>query len=105
MRRGCITLPPRDHAVFRFEKTIAAHPEVWNNAAHREMTIGALLSMGTNMILKGVDKDNWYQKANIAGIIQALDCYDGKGDYKYAYSASNMKGIGRIQWASANEKC
>lgn len=74
---GCV-IPPRDHAISRFmntfyggniggddsdefdalAKTFEMHPEVWNDAEQRQMVIGILLSMGTNMLLRlhgGID--------------------------------------------------
>ena len=75
---GCVALPPPDHAVYRFmnafdhawnynmlplvlKNTFEKHPEVWNDAEHRHMATGILLSMGTNMILIREDGDVNYR--------------------------------------------
>ena len=81
---GCVALPPRDHAAAK------KHPEAWNDAEYRQMTIDILLSVGTNTILHGTRPDNKYQTAR--GIGEAallLECYDS--DFVGAHSVAIMK--------------
>ena len=108
---GCPSLPPRDHPVSRFMATLAerngrkialvtvmeklfkCHPEVWKNDEYRQMAIDILLSVGTNTILgaKG-DEDNCVQIAWEVGFARLLlDCYDGNGDFSYAYSCVQVR--------------
>ena len=108
---GCGMIPPTDHPVSRFmnafedalngrrsdvltvmQKLFKSHPQVWNNDEHRQMTIDILLSTGTNTILgaKG-DEENRVKFAWGVGFASLLlDCYDGNGDFRYAYGCAQV---------------
>ena len=108
---GCPQLPPRDHPVSRFMATLEArygrkialvallenlfttHPEVWKNDEHRQMAIDILLSMGTNTILstKGDEKNRFIMAWEVSFTSLLLDCYDGNGDFRYAYGCAQVK--------------
>ena len=108
-RRSCALTPP-DHAVYKFmnafdhawnynrlplvlKNTFEKHPEVWNDAEHRHMATGILLSMGTNMILDREDGDvNYEVERSLAQAILVIDYYEGDGSFKPAYNAAMMKG-------------
>ena len=105
-------VPPHDHTVYRFMNTIdeewknnslvaamrnsfSKHPEVWNNDEHRQMTIGILLRMGTNMMLHRANEDKYkFQVSLVVTIAQAillLECYGDKGNFEDAYNLADMK--------------
>ena len=93
---GCV-VPAQDHAVSRFMnkyceefkhcrnslkammKTFEEHSEVWSNAEYRQMTIDALLSIGTNMILS--EHYDWKSSMRNGIGILLLECYDGNRDF------------------------
>lgn len=103
---GCVAIPPPDHAVSRFmntfgeewgkitvlklmKSTYEKHPEVWNDAAHRQIAIGILLSLGTNVILDGVD--NVEEGRSIAFAVLLLECYDRDSGFDHAFDAAAVK--------------
>ena len=111
---GCVVLPPPDHAVLRFmnsfeaktqcgafqifelsevmEKTFKLHPEVWNNDEYRQMAISILVSVGTNLILRGAnEEDNYSFEAQFALGILLLESYDG-GDFDGTTLRAVLKG-------------
>lgn len=79
---GCVVVPPPGHAVSRFMNSFAPkmtygaveifdtasvmmstfdkHPEVWSNAEYQQMAINIIVSVGTNMILSGVNEEDNY---------------------------------------------
>ena len=109
---GCV-IPPPNHAVRSFMhtfdealsgeggtydlvevigNTFQKHPEVWNDTKHRQMAIGVLLRMGTNMIMNTLDDNNYQFERHLGIAILALECYDGKGDSRYVLHCAMMKG-------------
>lgn len=124
---GCV-VPPPDHAVAGFmntfveawngesafeedwdqnnvndalEATFEKHPDVWNDEVHRQMAIGVLLRMGTNMILKSEDDYDIDIARRIGIIIVILDGYDGNGSYQHAANVAMVKGV---IFAAGNER-
>ena len=77
-------------------------PEVWNNVEHRQLAIGALLRVGTNMILHNDIEDERIYPVHIHGniglardvgfAILLLECYDGRSDDSYAVKSAIVKG-------------
>ena len=94
---GCVAIPAQDHAVSRFMnrycveynhcgnslkammKIFEESSEVWSNAEYRQMTIDALLSIGTNMILS--EHYDWKSSMRNGIGILLLECYDGNRDF------------------------
>jgi hypothetical protein len=81
----------RHGIVTSMHRTFNAHGEVWDKADHRQMAIDILLSIGTNKILTELDEDSAKSAKSLGVGILLLDCYDGNGDFEYAFDCAVVK--------------
>ena len=52
------------------------HTQIWNNHCYKELAIGILVRIGTNMLLN----ETSFWPVYIAGVIVVLEHYDNSGD-------------------------
>ena len=114
---GC-TMPPPDHAVSRFMNTFRdtldkrimeamrcifeAHPNVCNSDEHRQMAIGILLSVGTNIILHRATEDHYKVARRIGMTILYVEYYKGKGEFMdTTFHVATIKGTRSLPLGSS----
>lgn len=114
---GCV-IPPPDHAVSKFmnklfdgallsdsgedlfvgiwcglAESFEEHPDVWKDVENRQVAVGVLISIATNMILdRGTLGNIGHVNERLQlMIIVFLDSYDGKGDYVHAIHGAMVR--------------
>ena len=120
---GCAVIPPPGHAVSKFmntfdeewngndilaatKSTFTAHPEVWHNNEHQQMTIDMLLNIGTNLILGG-SEDLGYKYKMAQQLVLAthiIEGYDGEDDLVHPTHIAAVKGGVVIEIGSNRER-
>jgi len=64
-----------------------SHPQVWNNGSYREMAVGILIRVGTNMLLSE-NADANFAGFHLARVIVVIEHYDGNPS---SYTATNSR--------------